>query len=176
MQVLAWAMVGLVVVGALSVLLSALRLGIGPVPTGLRVRRVMLAQLPPEVDGTIYELGAGWGGLALALARSQPKARVIAMEASWVPWAFSVLRVALTGVPNLEVRRGDFFATDLSHAQVVVTYLFTGAMARLATKLSTELKPGAYVVSQTFALPSWQPRHTEKANDLYRTPVYRYQR
>ena len=65
-----------VVLAVIAVTLAyTLITGISPVPTTPRVARAMLALLPDDVGGTIYELGAGWGTLALALARRYPRAQ-----------------------------------------------------------------------------------------------------
>jgi hypothetical protein len=166
-------LVGLVALAALSVIGSTLRLGISPMPTSPRVRRAMLAMVPPMTQGEVHELGCGWGGLALALARHCPRARVIAWEASLLPWLVSRLRAR--GVANLEVRRGDFLEGDLARAEVLVCYLFTGGMRALAGKLSRERSGEAVcLVTNTFAVHGWPPAETVTVDDLWRTRVYRY--
>jgi hypothetical protein len=155
---------------ALSLIISTLRLGIGPVPTSRPVRALMLSLVPPETSGLIYELGSGWGGLARALARHCPGAQVVAIEGSFLPWAFSRLVHALAPLPNLELRRANFFEVPLEPAAVAVCYLFTGAMQRLAQRLPA----ATTVVTSTFALPGRTATQTLRADDLYRTPIYRY--
>jgi hypothetical protein len=157
-----------------SVVWSTLRLGISPMPTSRRARRALLSLVPPDVQGEVHELGAGWGGLALALAEACPRAQVIAWEASWVPWLVFRLRLVLRPPSNLELRRRDFFEADLSRAGLVVCYLWTGAMTRLSRKFDAELSPGAVVLSHTFGLRGWSAETTRSVDDLYRTPVYRY--
>ncbi|MCU0696242.1 MAG: class I SAM-dependent methyltransferase [Myxococcaceae bacterium] len=166
-------LVGVVALGALSVIVSALRLGISPMPSSRAARRAVLSLVPPGVTGEVHELGCGWGGLALAVARQCPHARVIAWEASLVPWLVSAVRAR--GVANLEVRRGDFLRGDLSRAEVLVCYLFTGGMRALADKLTRE-RPGTAlcIVSNTFALHGWTPRDTLVVDDVWRSRVYRY--
>lgn len=167
-------MLVLVAAGAGSIIAFTLRLGISPMPTSPKVRAAMLSLVPPETRGAVHELGAGWGGLALALARQCPDARVVAWELSWVPWAVAVIRARLACLPNLEVRRADFFAADLREASVLVCYLFTGAMRRLDEKLRREL-PGAplVVVTNTFLLHGWPEERAIVVDDLYRTRVVR---
>jgi hypothetical protein len=161
----------LVVAAAASILWSATRLGIGPVPTSRPVRRA-IADLVPANASTIYELGCGWGGLARALARRFPSSRVIAVEASFVPWAMTALMQRLQKLPNLEVVRGSFWAHPLGEADVLVCYLWTGGMRELAERL--HMKPGAVLISATFALPGRTADDTVRARDLYASPVYRY--
>lgn len=91
-----------------------------------------------------------------------------------MPYLALRLRQALWPRPNLELRRRDFFEASFAQASLVVCYLWTGAMERLGPKLAAELRPGAVVVSHTFALRGVRPAETRRAADLYRTPVYRY--
>lgn len=165
------AVLALVIAGAVSVLRSAVKLGIGPVPTSRPVRRAMCELVPPTAS-TIYELGCGWGGLARALARRCPSARIIAIEASFVPWAMTAAMQAVQKIPNLEVVRGSFWSHPLGEADVLVCYLYTGGMKELAERV--RLKPGAVLISATFALPGRAADDTVRVSDLYRTPVYRY--
>ena len=47
-------------------------------------------------------------------------------------------------------------------------------MTELKPKLEAELRPGALVLSNTFAVPGWQPVATRTADDMYRSAVYLY--
>ncbi len=87
-----------------------------------------------------------------------------------MPWAFSRLVLALAPLENLTFERGSFLNRDLSTASLCVCYLLTGAMQRLSERLS----PTTTVVTSTFALPGRPADVTIRADDLYRTPVYRY--
>lgn len=173
-DVLGAAVLAVVVAALASIVWATLRLGISPMPTSCRVRRAVLDLLPAKVTGEVHELGAGWGGLALALADACPDTRVIAWEASWVPWLVFRLRLALRPRANVELRRGDFFDADLRGARLVVCYLWTGAMTRLSEKFQAELPDGAVVLSHTFGLRGWTAEATRTVEDVYRTPVYRY--
>jgi hypothetical protein len=166
----------LVVFGAGSLLFFTLKLGISPMPTSAKVRAAMLSLLPTNTRGVVHELGAGWGGLALALARHCPDAHVVAWEVSWVPFAVAAIRARLARLPNLEVRRADFFAGNLGEAHVLVCYLFTGAMRRLDTKLRREFASAPLVViTNTFLLHGWPQEKALVVDDFYRSRVVRYQ-
>jgi len=154
--------------------------GSPPTPTSARVRRAMLRLLPRRLPtqparGRVYELGAGWGGNALALAETYPDQDVVAIERSPLPWLAARLRAAFAGHRNLTVRRGNFMKRDLSDAALAVCYLTGPQMSALAVKLEGELAPGALVLTHTFALPGWQPVDTVQADDLYKSPVYLYE-
>jgi hypothetical protein len=160
--------------GMLSIVLYTLRTGISPMPTSWKVRRQLLPLLEPDLEGTVLELGSGWGTLAFALADRCPRARVVAFELSPLPFAVCWLRQRIAPRSNLQLLRQDFFRASFAGASVVVCYLFPGAMARLSPKLLAELPRGARIISHTFALRGWQPVRTLKVGDVYRTPIYVY--
>ena len=164
------------VLGAiLSVFLPTLWTRASPLPTSGAVRATLLAMLPLTVDGPVYDLGSVWGGLA----RRYPRTPVIGFEVSPLPWAWSRLCQALGGLSdgktgNLTFRFGDFHNADLTGAALVVCYLPRPAMEKLKPKLEAELKPGAMVASNTFALRGWDPVEVRTAPDAHASQVYLY--
>lgn len=146
--------------------------GISPMPSSRRARRAIMDLLPAAAGGPIFELGAGWGGLALELARRYPDSAVLALERSPLPWL--VCRLRAWRATNLEVWRVDFHRVPLADAALLVCYLYPGAMARLAPKLAAELRPAALVVSNGFAVPGWRPAAIRPVDDLFGTSVYLY--
>jgi hypothetical protein len=167
-------LVAILLAGMLSIVIYTLLTGISPMPTLGKVQRQLLPLIEPGLDGTILELGAGWGTLAFALADRCPRAKVIAFELSPLPFAVCWLRQRFAPRPNLELRHQDFFRASFTGASLVVCYLFPGAMTRLAPKLAAELAPGTRILSHTFALRGWTPQRTLVVDDLYRTPIYLY--
>lgn len=179
---------------ALSIVYQSWRNGISPMPSPAVVRRAAVRELrrllragasgptndilrplaAPQQPGTIVEAGAGWGSLALDLARSFPQQRIVGLENSIIPWFFSRLAARLSAVQNVQLRRGDIYEYSYEAAAVVVCYLYPGAMKRLDPILRARLEPGTWVVSICFALPGWQAVHEMTCNDLYRTKIYFY--
>lgn len=176
LSVLELVVLGVAVAALLSIFWSTLALGISPMPTLPKVTKEVLALLPDTLDGEVHELGAGWGTLAWAIATRHPRARVIAWERSPVPFLFLWLRQRLQPRPNVTLRFANFLTADLSRAQLVIAYLWTGGMEALAPKFERELPAGAWVISHTFAWRGQAPERTRHAADLYRTPVFRYRR
>jgi hypothetical protein len=168
-----------IIVGAVVLLLAAsivwttLRVGISPVPSSGKATRAILDLIPGNSGDRIAELGSGWGGLALAVTNHRPKAHVVAYELSVWPWVWSIGIARLMRRQQIEFSRQDFFDADLGDTDVVLCYLFPGAMERLAKRL-THLKAGSIIISNTFRLPGWQPDEVVELNDLYRTRIYRY--
>ena len=166
------AVVAIVVTLAVVIVVDSLRLGMGPMPTRPLVQDALL-KLLPDTPGRIFELGCGWGGLAVALSKARPDARVEGWEAAWVPWAVAALRARIQGGGRIQIHRGDLHAADVTQADVVVVYLHAEGMARLATQLR-DMPPNACILSNTFGLRGWTPDETIVLPDTLRTHVYRY--
>lgn len=173
-EVLGWVALGLAIAAATQIIAYGLWIGITPNPSSRAQRTAVLSALPERPLGPIYELGAGFGGLAFALADRFPQVPVVAFELSWVPWAVLRLRQALFPRRNLTVLRADFLRAPLGEARVWVCYLFRGAMQRLGEKLLAEASSDGVLVTHTFSVPGWVPRSTARLDDLYRTPVFAY--
>lgn len=166
-------LIALLAVGVM-ILVYTVRTGVPPMPTGPGTRAVMLRLLPKAVDGTVYDLGSGWGGLAFAIARRYPGNRVVGIELSPLPWLFARACLLLCPRPNLSFRRADLLKTPLTDAGAVTCYLMPGCMRRLAPKLAAELRPGAVVVAYSFALEGWRPDTAMLEAESGPLPVYRY--
>ena len=154
--------------------------GSPPTPTSPRVRRSMMAILPTHLPsstvGQIYELGSGWGGMSRTLADHFNSTPVVGIEISPLPFAISWLINLLSPKSNLKLSYGDFFDADLSDARLIVCYLSRDALIRLAPKLERELVPEALILSNSFGIPGWITLDRGLAPDLYRSPVYLYER
>lgn len=158
----------------LSVVMWSVRNGISPMPTSGKVRKIILDASLKASQGTIFELGSGWGTLLLPLAKGHPRCRVIGYETSPIPYYVSKVRGMISGSDNLKVVRSDFFHEPLHEAALIVCYLYPGAMKMLKQKFDEELKPGTLVISNTFSIPGWEPLEVHVADDMYRTKVYVY--
>ena len=148
--------------------------GSPPMPTSAKVKAAMLAAIPGGFEGTVFELGSGWGTLAFALAKRFPKSQVVACELSPVPWLFSKLRQALERLPNLTIRRMDFHSLSLRGAALAVCYLHPGGMQKLKLKLEAELPSGALVLCNFFAVQGWRPEVVTTLDDSHNSKVYLY--
>ena len=157
----------------ISIVWTTYRYGIGPTPTSNKVKKILMEHLPKLPSGPIYELGAGFGTLAFALADHYPDHTVIAIEVSPIPWAWMVAIQGLHPRKNLKIIRGDFFKESLEDAKLIVCYLYPGAMQKLKEKIDRECQK-AKLISHTFAFPTKTPTQVIYAHDLYHTPIYIY--
>jgi trans-aconitate methyltransferase len=160
--------------GIAVVAVYALRVGVPPMPSNRAARTAMLRMLPERVEGTVFDLGSAWGGLAFDLARKYPHNPVVGIELSPIPYLFARLRLVVSRRRNLTFRRADFLKIDLSDASALTCYLMIWAMRRLEPKLRAELKPGAVVVSHAFAFVDWRPDYELLVPEAGSAWIYRY--
>lgn len=161
--------------GGLSILYYTVRTGVPPMPSHPSARRAAFRLIPDCFSpAAIYELGCGWGGIAFALAARYPQARVVAIELSPLPWLVCHIRRLFQRRPNLEIRRADFLKSDLSGADLVFCYLMVAPMRGLEQKLTGDLRPGALVITSTFALPGWTADGAETVPESMNAQIYRY--
>lgn len=161
---------------AISILVSTLRNGSPPMPSAPSLRRTMIAMTvdADPGEGVIYELGSGWGGLARALARNHAGHVVIGVEGSFIPWCFAAAVCRFFGPPNLRFVLKDLQEMDLSDASLAVCYLSGETLRRIAPRLENSLPTGCPVVSATFAWPGRVALDVQRAEDIYRSPIYLY--
>ncbi len=103
-----------------------------------------------------YELGSGDGRVVLEAAKLGANATGI--EQSWLRVLYSKYKahnLKSTGKANFY--HGNVFNRNYSDADFVYIYLLIPGVRKLETKLQTELKPGAIVITQTFHFANWQP-------------------
>jgi hypothetical protein len=76
---------------------------------------------------------------------------------------------------SVSVKYRNFYAENLSSADVVCVFLGPDAMKKLSPKFKDELKPGCRIVSYCFSLPGWQPKIVDKPEKKL-TTIYLYQK
>lgn len=165
----------LVSILALSVIFYQLRTGVPPFPATAQERKAvvhLLKQVPLPPGAQIYELGSGWGGMALDLARSFPEAQVIGLEVSWLPHYFARLRGKR--VKNVEFLRQNFHSVSLKEADAIATYLMIKPMEPLAQKFDRELKKGTPVVSLAFFFREREPTWTVEGKGIFQAAAALY--
>lgn len=183
-----WWMVALIVLlSVIWIVLVSWKNGISPMPASRAVRRTVAGEVS-RIPGyaNILEAGSGWGTLGLEVIRSCPGKRLTGIENSRIPlWFSQLLTVQYNRILRAEngrshaaskihFIRGDMYKTSYRDADIVLCYLFPGAMERLSEKLRQELPPGAAVISVCFALPDRQPVRILTCRDRLRTKVYVY--
>ncbi|AFC33991.1 hypothetical protein PM3016_7423 [Paenibacillus mucilaginosus 3016] len=158
-------LVGAVLLAALSIVWVSWRNGITPMPSSAVVRDAVVREVSRYPEHLrIVEAGSGWGQLVLQLARECPVRQLVGIENSPIPYGFSRAAGALlcrlqpgvygaAGQGRIAFLRGDLYRYPYEEADLVVCYLFPGAMQRLSGIFRNRMRPGARIVSIYFALP-----------------------
>lgn len=157
-----------------SVLIWSLKNGISPMPTSFKMKQTLINVLPKIDHGTIYELGSGWGGIAILMAQKYPQCEVIAYESSPIPYFVSLLRKNILGIKNLTLKKDDFLHSDLKKARLIYCYLYPKGMENLKSMLKQKSIKNIYLISNTFALPDLKAEKIIKIADLYHNKLYIY--
>ncbi len=159
---------------ALSIVYSTIRFGISPMPSSKKAYQAMVTLIDETGSGTIIDLGSGWGNFVIPIAKRYPQRQIVGYEMSLLPCFTSTLIKHALGLKNLTLYRQNFLNANLSTASVLVCYLFPEAMDKIKNKLLLE-KPGVeFLISNNFALPSWESEKVIHLNDFYKSPVYLY--
>ena len=118
-------------------------------------RMLRLANVGPR--DVVYDLGCGDGRIVIAAAR-QFGSRGVGVDIDPERIADAELNAMRAGVEKLVTfRLQDAVETDVSEATVVTLYLISALNVRLRPILTTQLRPGARIVSHSFAMGDWEP-------------------
>jgi hypothetical protein len=131
-----------------------------------------LLKLLPETPCHVLDLGCGDGRLLRNLARARPDCEFLGIEHAPLPWLWAWL--AAIGLDNCRIRRGDFWRQPLGLFDVVYAFLSPAPMPRLWLKAQTELRPGALLVSNSFAVPNVAVTGTVAVDDRRQTQLHCY--
>lgn len=143
-----------------------------PIPMPDAVQRGIIAEIPVG-DSTICELGSGFGGTAIALARALPNRQIVGIEISPVPFLIGYLRAKLSGLSNLKMIFDDFLQSDLGFAPVLTSYLYPPLMTPLGDKLREGgaahilLNVNFPIISETPQKIITVPRQGEMADQIF---------
>jgi len=143
-------------------------------PSSNKAYLAMMQLVDETGTGNIVDLGSGWGNFVIRIAKRYPQRQIVGYELSFLPWLMSTFLKKVLGLKNLTLHRQNFYQADLSKTSVLVCYLFPKAMEKISHKLQVEQSNVNFVISNNFALPSWQASKTIQLNDFYKSPVYLY--
>ncbi len=131
-----------------------------------------LLALLPSRPCRVIDLGCGDGALLRHLARNRPESRFVGIEHAPLPWLWA--RLAAGALPNLEIRRGDFWRHSLADYDLVYAFLSPAPMPRLWDKARAEMRSGAMLVSNAFAVPAQREDRRVNVGDGAMTYFYVY--
>lgn len=125
-----------------------------------------------ERAGMCADLGAGVGSVVVPLAQRLPLVAIEAWERAPLPWAIAEWRCRR--VPNVAVRRANFWSCHFARYDLVFAFLSPAVMPALGEKIRREMRPGSLFVSSSFPVPDWVPETVRRLDDRRGTVLYCY--
>lgn len=118
-------------------------------------RMLSLARVGP--DDIVYDLGSGDGRIVIAAAQKFG-AKGVGVDIDPVRIAEAQANAVRAQVQHLVTfKLQDAMETDVSDATVVTLYLLSAQNIRLRPLLTSQLRPGARIVSHNFTMGDWRP-------------------
>lgn len=149
----------------------------GPGPQTIALPRAPFVVTPDDVvvrmlelanvgrGDVVYDLGCGDGRIVIEAAR-RFGARGVGIDIDPRRIAEAEVNARRAGVERLVTFRiQDALETDVSNASVVTLYLLSSLNVRLRPRLTRQLKPGARIVSHSFAMGDWEPDLVDSFTD-----------
>lgn len=125
-------------------------------PSNAAVWGAVAELLPVGESLRVIDVGSGFGGMVMHLARVRPECDVVGIELAPLPWACSLLRCRSRRSKGRFVR-GDYDSVNFGDFDVVFAYLSPAAMPALWKKAHTEMCKGSLLLSYEFAIPDVDP-------------------
>ncbi|PCH59423.1 MAG: trans-aconitate methyltransferase [Gammaproteobacteria bacterium] len=141
--------------------------------SGKKTINALANQLGKNKPFTFADFGCGLASVLLPLARQFPNAHFIGYETAPLPYLIAKLRS--TGISNLDIKRQSFWSTNWNAYDVIYCFLSPAPMPAIATQANQQIRPGAVLVSNTFALPQQAAAKVIEVSDLRKTQLFIYQ-
>ncbi|MEC5384146.1 class I SAM-dependent methyltransferase [Uliginosibacterium sp. H3] len=132
----------------------------------------LAAWLPDNQPLTALDIGSGTGSLVLRLAQLRPDWQVHGIETAPAPYWLS--RRLCRDIPNTHLSRGDFWQGSLQGFDVVYAFLSPVPMPALWAKAVREMRPGSWLISNSFEISRATPEHVISVRDKRNTHLFCY--
>ena len=134
-----------------------------PTPQEVVDRMLELAEVS-ETD-IVYDIGCGDGRIVITAA-VRYGARGVGIDIDPQRIAESRANAERAGVSHLvEFIQQDALTVNVSDATVVTLYLLSSSNVKLRPILTSQLKPGARIVSHAFSMGNWEADQIERFTD-----------
>lgn len=170
-----WYLLGLLLL--LGLFFPVVRQGVPFFLSSPKTARALATLLAGQISAgplRVLDCGCATAGLLIRLAGDLPKAELVGAETA--PISFWIARLRASGVANLTVLYKDFWAIDFSSYSAVYAFLAPPPMRALWEKFSREARPGALLISNSFAIPGVTPDEAIEIDDRRGTRLYIYRR
>ena len=135
------------------------------VPTPQDVVDQMLELAGVTASDVVYDLGCGDGRIVITAAKKYG-ARGVGIDIDPQRIAESRANAEREGVTDLVTFiEQDAMTVDVSDASVVTLYLLSSSNMKLRPLLTSQLQPGARIVSHAFGMGNWTADQVERFTD-----------
>lgn len=128
-------------------------------PSRPAVWEAVASVLPKDRSIQFVDIGSGFGGLVMHLAKMREESVFMGVEIAPLPWLASRLRSCLMRA-RARFIMGDYDSFDLASYDVVFAYLSPAAMPSLWRKAGAEMRKGTLLLSYEFDIPGATPHLT----------------
>ena len=136
-----------------------------PTPMGKIHKMLTMAEVGPE--DLLYDLGCGDGRMVVTAVR-QYGAKAVGIEIDPLRYLWCQFLITILGLRDrIQLVYSDFFAQDLSAADVVTCYLLQRTNEQLEEKFKRELRSSTRVLSHDFTFPGLQLISKDDEDWLY---------
>jgi ribosomal protein L11 methylase PrmA len=116
-------------------------------------KMIELAEIKP--GDKLADLGSGDGRILIAAAKAGAEAHGYEINPVLILWSrYKIKKAGLSG--KALVHWKNFWLEHFNQYDIVTIFGITGIMERLESKLMSEMRPGARVVSNIFKFPNWE--------------------
>lgn len=131
-----------------------------------------LELLLPSHDIRFIDLGSGLGGTLFHLAKRHPHGKFVGIESAPLPYLIARIRLAFSGLKNVELHYGNFWNVDLGLYNVLYAFLSPIPMKKLFDKASREMKQGSLFISNSFVVPEHPAEQIHQVDDRRNTQLH----
>ncbi|HEY1026324.1 MAG TPA: class I SAM-dependent methyltransferase [Pseudomonas sp.] len=132
-----------------------------------RLRQCLSEREPPL---RFVDLGCGTAGTLLQLAGQFPRAQFVGVETAPLLFVLAWLRCLLQ--ENCAIRYRSLWRVDLADFDVVYCFLSPVPMPRLWAKAQAEMRPGSWLISNTFEIPGAPADRSLELNEGRQTELF----
>ena len=135
------------------------------VPSPYDVVQRMLTLAEVTRDDVVYDIGCGDGRIVITAAQ-RFGARGVGIDIDPQRIAEANANAERAGVQHLvQFIQQDAMTVDVSEATVITLYLLSSSNLKLRPLLTTQLAPGARIVSHAFSMGDWEPDVLDQYED-----------
>ncbi|QFT20562.1 hypothetical protein FIV02_03105 [Pseudomonas sp. THAF187a] len=135
-----------------------------------QLQRCLSEREPPL---RFVDLGCGTAGTLLQLARHCPRGQFVGVETAPLLFVFAWLRCLLQ--ENCSIRYQSLWRVDLADFDIAYCFLSPVPMPRLWRKAEGEMRPGSWLISNTFEIPGVPADRTLAVDEGRQTSLYLWQ-